>query len=145
TDDITLVKGWNWYTGSDPGAVGQDQYDFETVAMHELGHGIGLGHSADAVSVMYATLASGVGKRNFTANDLTLIDNDNNTAGHALRVAGWQQVTGGLHAGQNQDDFPMVATHELALAPTLVTTGTAGASLADHGIVLLGEGMGLRT
>jgi hypothetical protein len=24
---ITLLTGWNWYTGSDPRAIGSDQYD----------------------------------------------------------------------------------------------------------------------
>src|SRR6185437_402983 len=37
---IILVNGWNWYTGSDPSQVGADQYDFETIAAHELGHSI---------------------------------------------------------------------------------------------------------
>ncbi len=40
---IILVKGWNGYTGSDPSQLGADQYDFETIAAHELGHSIGLG------------------------------------------------------------------------------------------------------
>src|SRR5262249_22627465 len=50
---ITLVQGWSWYTGADAAAVGAGQYDFETIVMHELGHALGLGHSADANSVMY--------------------------------------------------------------------------------------------
>jgi hypothetical protein len=53
---ITLVDGWDFYAGSDPTQIGATQYDFETVVTHELGHALGLGHSADATSVMYATL-----------------------------------------------------------------------------------------
>src|SRR5205823_12814606 len=34
---ITLINGWNWYTGSDTGTVGAGQYDFQTVVTHELG------------------------------------------------------------------------------------------------------------
>jgi uncharacterized repeat protein (TIGR01451 family) len=71
---IVLVDGWNWYTGSNPNGIGAHQYDFETVAMHELGHGIGLGHSTDKTSVMYPTLSDGVAKRGLSATDLTLID-----------------------------------------------------------------------
>src|SRR5262249_12542150 len=32
--DITIVQGWDWYTGADPAAVGAGQYDFETAMMH---------------------------------------------------------------------------------------------------------------
>jgi hypothetical protein len=52
--EITLIQGWSWYAGSDPTAIASGQYDFETVLIHELGHALGLGHSADATSVMYA-------------------------------------------------------------------------------------------
>jgi hypothetical protein len=36
----------NWYFGTD-GNPGMNQYDFVTVAMHELGHGLGMGGSMD--------------------------------------------------------------------------------------------------
>src|SRR5262249_52467891 len=56
---ITLVTGWNWYTGSDPTQIGADQYDLQTIATHELGHALGLGHSTATSSVMYPYLAEG--------------------------------------------------------------------------------------
>src|SRR5207244_3550190 len=37
---ITLINAWNWYTGSDPSQISSDQYDFQTVATHELGHAL---------------------------------------------------------------------------------------------------------
>jgi hypothetical protein len=73
---ITLVFGWNWYTGSDAAAVGSGQYDLETAVVHELGHSLGLGHSSDPNSVMYATLTTGVSRRALTTADLHIPDAD---------------------------------------------------------------------
>jgi hypothetical protein len=72
--EITLIQGWNWYAGGDPTQVGADQYDFETTVTHELGHALGLGHSADPGSPMYATLATGVADRTVAVADLNIPD-----------------------------------------------------------------------
>ena len=71
--DITLVSGWNWYTGADPKRISAKQYDFETVVTHELGHAIGLGHSADPRSAMFPTLAPGQTRRQLSDADLQAI------------------------------------------------------------------------
>jgi hypothetical protein len=68
--EITIVQGWNWYTGSDPSLVGSNQYDYQTMVMHELGHSIGLGHSTDPKSVMYGTLSTGQARRALSAADV---------------------------------------------------------------------------
>ena len=73
---ITLIAGWNWYTGADPSAVGVDQYDFETIVLHELGHAVGLGHDTawypvnDGYDVMNPTAATGVARCTYSANDV---------------------------------------------------------------------------
>jgi Ca2+-binding RTX toxin-like protein len=74
TGEITLVQGWNWYAGSDSAAIGPDQYDFETLVTHELGHALGLGHSPDRSSVMFPSLATGVTRRLLTVQDLNIGD-----------------------------------------------------------------------
>jgi Ca2+-binding RTX toxin-like protein len=71
--EITLIAGWDWYTGSDPAAIGAGQYDFQTVATHELGHALGLGHSADVASVMFPYLAPGAARRALSAADLSVL------------------------------------------------------------------------
>jgi hypothetical protein len=84
---VILVNGWNWYTGSNPTQIGADQYDFQTVLSHELGHTLGLGHSTDTASVMYPELAPGSARRTLTTNDLAVIDQDNGGSPEPLMAA----------------------------------------------------------
>jgi hypothetical protein len=73
---ITIISSWNFYTGSDATKIGSAQYDFQTVVTHELGHALGLGHSADNTSVMYAMLNTGTVNRSLTTADLNVQDSD---------------------------------------------------------------------
>jgi len=72
--EITILQGWNWYAGADSTQIGLNQYDFESVVTHELGHALGLGHSPNAASPMYETLATGQIHRMMTVADLNLIE-----------------------------------------------------------------------
>jgi hypothetical protein len=68
--EITFINGWSWYSGADPNRIKSRQYDFQTIVAHELGHALGLGHSTDATSVMYAKLEPGKVRRWLAARDL---------------------------------------------------------------------------
>jgi hypothetical protein len=96
---ITLVTGWNWYTGADPNAIETDQYDFQTIVTHELGHAIGLGHSGDTNSVMYAYLAPGAVRRGVTAQDLSVLDSHGDNSPEPLTAAAWRGGTQSAHQG----------------------------------------------
>jgi alpha-tubulin suppressor-like RCC1 family protein len=87
TGEITIVQGWDWFTGSDPAAMQAGQYDFQTVVTHELGHALGLGHRADSSSVMYASLEPAQARRTLTAADLAVPDLDQQVYAHPLLAA----------------------------------------------------------
>jgi uncharacterized protein (DUF2141 family) len=82
--EITLISGWNYYLGGSGAGPSADQYDFQSVATHELGHALGLGHSTDSNSVMYPYLGYGQSRHTLTNNDLAVIDQDNGTAPEPL-------------------------------------------------------------
>jgi hypothetical protein len=70
---ITIIAGWNFFAGASATQIGLAQFDFETVVIHEIGHALGLGHSANAASVMFATLNTG---RGLAVADLNVPDSD---------------------------------------------------------------------
>jgi hypothetical protein len=93
---ITILAGWDWYAGSDLTQIGMGQYDFETVVIHELGHALGLGHSASPTSVMFVTLAAGTVNRVLAPADLNVPDTDGGACGlhAAIRQAVGPPVAG---------------------------------------------------
>jgi len=71
---ITIIQGWNWYTGADPTQIGTAQYDFSTTVTHEFGHALGLGGVTDPNSPMNETLPTGVAHRSVSKQDLNIPD-----------------------------------------------------------------------
>lgn len=59
--DVAFDSTYNWQYG--PALPGPGEYDFETVALHELGHGHGLGHRIASGELMHYALSSGVAIR----------------------------------------------------------------------------------
>jgi hypothetical protein len=119
-NDVYLVSGWDFYTGTDPTQLGAGQYDFLTLATHELAHTVGLGESSDPASVMYEYLAPGTVRRTFTDGNLTAINSD---ADRFMKV---QPNPGGASAAA-AGQTPSGALQRLAaLMPAVERAGGAG-------------------
>jgi hypothetical protein len=116
TGEITLVQGWNWYAGSDPAQIGPGQYDFETTVLHELGHALGLGHSPDPASPMYATLATAVAVRTVDTQDLNVPDPPEG-ADPQLAAGSWLGSLAGLAVPHAAPVAPFMVFRPAAVMP----------------------------
>lgn len=79
--DIDFDSTVNWYYGT--GSPASTQFDFESVATHELGHGHQLGHVRDAAKVMHFSIANGQRKPDLVSTDIAAgnyVRNKSNTA-----------------------------------------------------------------
>ena len=66
--DTTGNDGTNWEFG--PALPSNNEFDFESVAVHELGHGHQLGHVMDSDDFMYRSITNGSSSRLTNANNL---------------------------------------------------------------------------
>jgi uncharacterized delta-60 repeat protein/CSLREA domain-containing protein len=151
-NDVYLVEGWNFSTAADPTQVGAGQYDFQTLATHELAHTVGLGESSDPGSVMYEYLSPGTARRTFTDGNLTAINTDADrfmkvgrdalgrgavAAGRAIPVVPAADVSAdGLAAGTGRVSTWGPVRIDLSLAPATLPELVGGGWRAD----LPGEG-----
>ncbi len=69
--DMRFSNAFSWYTGT--GTPSSTQIDWWSVAAHEMGHCLGLGHEPDITNpkpVMYPSIAPGEARRTLTADDI---------------------------------------------------------------------------
>lgn len=67
--DICFDSGTTWNYG--PAATSGGQMDFESVALHELGHGHQLSHVINTSNVMHWSIGPNTDKRSLQASDIT--------------------------------------------------------------------------
>lgn len=67
-DDGSNISPLTWEYG--PATPSGSEYDFETVAVHELGHGHQLGHVISNGAIMHYAISNGTSNRALGANDL---------------------------------------------------------------------------
>ncbi len=83
--DVNLDEQTNWYYCDSGSGIGGSQYDFESVCLHELGHGHQLGHIIDASAVMHFAIGNSQVKRSLNGPENTGVDcifgQDPNTCG----------------------------------------------------------------
>ena len=67
-DPSILPKGFGWnFSEDNPSTF---EYDFESIALHELGHAHGLAHVIDESSVMHYAISNGETKRTLSEHEL---------------------------------------------------------------------------
>lgn len=74
---VTMLVGWNFYTGAATSGIGSNQIDYQTVVGQELAHAVGLDHdenvygnlNGDGHSIMYPFVDFGHPHRQFSTHD----------------------------------------------------------------------------
>jgi hypothetical protein len=65
--DMVINDYYQWDTSGSPAS---NEFDLESVALHEFGHYLHLGHDTDQNAVMYPSIAAGTVKRTLYQNDI---------------------------------------------------------------------------
>ncbi len=103
--DIRFNKKYSWRTATKSG-----RYDLRTVALHELGHTLGLGHSGNRKSVMYASYHGAQHLHTDDINGIKYLYPGPTTTTTTVPVSGeisgnFQDIISGDFDGDGRDDI----------------------------------------
>lgn len=73
-NDVDLPGGGRWYPYCGTGLPASNQYDFQSVAEHELGHNQIQNHTSNSADVMYTPYTIGTIKRALSSHDQQSFD-----------------------------------------------------------------------
>ena len=117
--DIVFNSAINWnFTTNFPAS---DEVDFESVAVHELGHGQQLGHVINEEEVMHFSLGTNTASRTLSTNDIQGAS-DIQDRSSALQICGQELMENSSCSTLSTTD--MVYLDGISVYPNPVTSGT---------------------
>ncbi len=127
--DINFDSQRNW--NFDPGAPASNEFDFESVASHELGHGHQHGHVIDNSAMMHYSIAPGVMKRTLSQDDLDgAIDVMNLNTGTAVCSRGLMTAITCVSASCRDITIQLDATGNATISTADVDNGSIGTNIS---------------
>lgn len=117
--DIIFNSGINWNFSSNPPSGGQ--VDFESVAVHELGHGQQLGHVINNSEVMHYSISANTELRDLSTNDV-LGANDIHDRSANTTICGQLTMEDSNCSTLSSNEFSIVDS--ISIYPNPVTSGT---------------------
>jgi hypothetical protein len=131
--DIAFDPTVSWFYGQDLSAIPSGQTDMETVALHELGHALQLGHVVDSSDIMHSAYTRP--KRTLTAGATLrgafyLRTNALSGSGCGQTLMNWAQIAPpllGIQSGHDPSgEAPLLVTAQLGMPLTFELQSSAG-------------------
>ncbi|PNQ72746.1 hypothetical protein C1T31_09525 [Hanstruepera neustonica] len=125
--DIVFNSSINWNFSTSPPA--SNEVDFESVAVHELGHGQQLGHVINDAEVMHFSMAANVVSRTLSPNDIQGA-NDIQDRSSTIQICGQSLMEDSSCSTLSTTDVSF--TDQIIIYPNPVTSGVINIKSANE-------------